>query len=86
MNPRLEFRRIPIEKLAFPQALFDPRSCDHCGKPQLLSPLIVYQSGETCTVIDGCKRLLYAQQNAVTACDCGVFTPPPPPPPPPSPP
>ncbi|MBN1309093.1 MAG: hypothetical protein JXA18_14310 [Chitinispirillaceae bacterium] len=77
MTPRLEFRRIPVEMLAFPQELFDARSCGHYKKPLLLVPLIVYQSGKTFTVIDGCKRLLQAKGNGMTTCDCGVLTPPP---------
>ena len=71
----LQFRRISIEKLQYPDALFDERSIPANSTPEMITPLIVYEKENTFTVIDGCKRLFFARSSGMEACNCALISP-----------
>jgi|GEM_PF-904547 len=71
----LEFNRIDIGRLAFPEALFDKRCVDPLVEIGLFTPLVVMNSGDEFIVIDGCKRLVCCHKKGLSMVDCMVVNP-----------
>ncbi len=68
----LSLEKISLNLLKIPDDLFDSACFSLQEKIDLFTPLIVYRSGNSFTIIDGCKRFLAIKESGTNECFCCI--------------
>jgi hypothetical protein len=69
----LKFMMVPAHALTLPEALFDMQQAIQEQSSIFFVPLIVWKSGDTFRIIDGCKRYKLMAAQGRKECACGII-------------